>query len=170
MTDYRNVGFILQHGLHCCNCGVQNPNYINIGHRSLITNRGVSAISHPPGGVLNDYIPFYFHYKMPMLYHIYKGYVNDYIGHQSDIVYMVTSVEKVVDLNLPYLFTDRHAYLSHKRLYNNINDLNKLSWPIIRDDTWYIGYSELKKELKQAEFLVHQHVPVNALIGFVTYN
>lgn len=34
-------------------------------------------VSIDPGGVLNDYIPFYFHYKMPMLYNIWKKDVAD---------------------------------------------------------------------------------------------
>ena len=41
---------------------------------------------------------------------------------------------------------------------------------IIQDDTWHKEYTELKKELKQAEFLVHQHVPVQAILGIVAYN
>jgi hypothetical protein len=170
MTDFRNIGFILQNGLHCCNCGVQDPNYINIGHKTLIINRGTSALEIMPGGVLNDYVPFYFHYKMPMLYHIYKGKVADYIGGQHDIIYIGSTAEKIAQLGLPYLFTDRHAYLAHKKIYNQLGDLPKLSWNIIRDNTWHTEYTELKKELKQAEFLVHQHVPVQAILGIVVHN
>jgi hypothetical protein len=159
MTDYRNIGFILQNGLHCCNCGVQDPNYINIGHKTLITNRGTAALPIEPGGVSNDYVPFYFHYKMPMLWHIYNGWVKDYAGTQNDIIYLVSTAEKIVDLQLPFLFTDRHGYLAHKKIFNSLDDLDKLSFNVIRDDTWLKEYTELKKELKQAEFLVHQHVP-----------
>ncbi len=32
------------------------------------------------------------------------------------------------------------------------------------------GYSSLKKELKQAEFLIHQHLPVTGILGIVTQN
>jgi ssDNA thymidine ADP-ribosyltransferase, DarT len=170
MTDYRNIGFILQNGLHCCNCGVQDPNYINIGHKTLITNRGTAALPIEPGGVLNDYVPFYFHYKMPMLWHIYNGWVKDYAGTQNDIIYLVSTAEKIVDLQLPFLFTDRHGYLAHKKIFNSLDDLDKLSFNVIRDDTWLKEYTELKKELKQAEFLVHQHVPVNAILGIIACN
>lgn len=170
MTDYRNIGFIIKNGLHCCNCGVQDPNYINIGHKTLITNRGNSAVTVEPGGVLNDYIPFYFHYKMPMLYHIYRGWVKDYVGSQSDIIYIVSTAETIASMQIHYLFTDRHAYLNLKKLYNQLADLQKLAWQVIRDDTWHSEYSELRKELKQAEFLVHQHLPVQALLGIVVNN
>ena len=170
MTDYRNIGFILKNGLHCCNCGVQDPHYINIGHKTLIINRGNSAVTLPPGGVLNDYIPFYFHYKMPMLYHIFKGWVKDYLGRQEDIIYLVSTAETIAGLQVPWLFTDRHAYLDHKKVFNQMADLSRLAWKIIKDDTWHEIYSDLKKELKQAEFLVHQQVPVQAILGIVVHN
>ena len=170
MTDYRNIGFILQHGLHCCNCAIQDPNYINIGHKTLITSRGDAELAAPPGGVLNDYIPFYFHYKMPMLYHIYKGRVKDYSGSQEDIIYLISDPETIEKNNLPFLFTDRHAYLAHKQVYNQLSDLDKLQWNTIKDNEWHLTYSALKKEVKQAEFLVHHHVPISAIRGIVVHN
>jgi ssDNA thymidine ADP-ribosyltransferase, DarT len=48
--------------------------------------------------------------------------------------------------------------------------LEKLSWAVIKDDTWHKEYSALKKELKQAEFLIHQHLPVAGILGIVTQN
>lgn len=170
MTHYRNLGFILQNGLHCCNCEVKDPEFISIGHQSLIKNRGQSAVTINPGGVLNDYIPFYFHYKMPMLYHLYKGMVKDYKGTQEDVIYLVSTVEEIRKLNLPFVFTDRHAYLHHKRIFNRADDLPQLSWNIIKDNTWHQQYSDQKKELKQAEFLIYNHVPVHALLGIIVHN
>lgn len=170
MTHFLNTEFILLNGLHCCNCGVQDPNFTSIGHQLLINNRGQSKVSITPGGVLNDYVPFYFHYKMPMLYHLFKGTVKEFSGKQEEIIYMISSVEKVQELGLPFLFTDRHAYLQHKRVFNNLGDLNQLSWQVIKDNTWHQQYSDMKKELKQAEFLIHKHVPVKALLGIVVQN
>ena len=171
ITHYRNAGFILRNGLYCCNYnGVHDPDFVSIGHQSLIDNRGQSEVKIPPGGVLNDYIPFYFHYKMPMLYHLYKRKVKEYQGSQEDIIYLISSIEKVQELGLPFLFTDRHAYLKHKRVFNNTEHLDQLSWHIIKEDTWHQEYSALRKELKQAEFLIHQMVPVKAILGFVAHN
>lgn len=170
MTHYKNIEFILNNGLHCCNCSLQDPNYINIGHQSLINNRGQASITIGPGGVLNDYIPFYFHYKMPMLHLIHTGAVKEYVGTQEEIIYIVSTAEKIADLNLPFIITDRHAYLAHKTIYNRLEDLELLSWSVIKDDTWYKQYSQVRKELKQAEFLVYQHVPINAILGIITHS
>ncbi len=170
MTDYHNIGFILQNGLHCCNCDIQDPNYISIGHKSLINSRGSSVLNLHPFGVLNDYIPFYFHYKMPMLYHLFKNKVSEYIGNQEDIIYLISNFDLIREANLPFLFTDRHAYLAHKQVYNQMTDIDKLHWEIIKNDDWYLSYSDLKKELKQAEFLVYKHLPISAIAGIVVHN
>lgn len=170
MTHYSNIGFILRNGLHCCNGGVQAPNYISIGSRTLINRRGAWPVTVPPGGVLNDYIPFYFHYKMPMLYKIWKSEVPDYSGNQEEIIYIGTTVAKIMELNLSYVFTDRHAYVAYRQFYNQHEDFNKLNWNIIKDDTWFKEYSQQRKELKQAEFLVHRHLPVEGIMGIIANN
>lgn len=170
MTHFRNIGFILKNGLHCCNCSVQDPDYVNIGFRSLSSNRGQREVTAPSSGVLNDYIPFYFHYKMPMLYKIFKGEVSDYSGKQTDIVYIVSSVEQVASLGCSFIFTDRHAYLAHAGIHHRYQDLESLNWSIIKDETWFTRYTVSRKELKQAEFLVHQHLPVNGILGIVAHN
>ena len=72
-----------------------------------------------------------------MLWHIYNEWVKDYIGSQQDIIYLVSTTEKIAELQLPFLFTDRHAYLAHKNVFNSLEDLNKLSFNVIRDDTWH---------------------------------
>lgn len=170
MTYYRNVGFILRHGLHCCNCAVQDPDYVGIGFKTLIHNRGAWPVAIEPAGVLNDYIPFYFHYKMPMLYKIWHKEVADYTGKQEEIIYLVSSVEKITELQLPFVFTDRHAYVAYLNFYNQYTDLEKINWNIIKDETWYLQYSQIRKELKQAEFLIYQRLPVEGILGIVTQN
>lgn len=170
MTYYRNIGFILRNGLHCCNCTVRDPDYVGIGFKTLINNRGMWPVNIEPAGVLNDYIPFYFHYKMPMLYNIFNNEVLEYRGTQQEIIYLVSSAEKVAELQLPFVFTDRHAYVAYKNFFNEYGDLEKLNWRIIKDETWYLQYTQLRKELKQAEFLIYQHLPIAGILGIVAHN
>jgi hypothetical protein len=170
MTHYTNIAFILRNGLHCCNCELQDDQFTGIGFKTLISRRSDRKVTIEPGGILNDYIPFYFHYKMPMLYKIYSGEVADFNGSQKDIVYIVSSVEKIIELGLPYIFTDRHAALLYGDFYNKFEDLNKLSWDIIRDDTWFYSYTQIRKEKKQAEFLIHKYLPVAGILGIVAMN
>ena len=47
---------------------------------------------------------------------------------------------------------------------------SQLDWNVIKDDSWYQSYSGNKKELKQAEFLIYKHLPINGLAGIVCHN
>jgi hypothetical protein len=63
-----NVAAILKSGLHCSSTVSAGSNFVQIGHPELITKRKQRAVDCPPGGVLPDYVPFYFTPLTPMLY------------------------------------------------------------------------------------------------------
>ena len=112
------------------------------------------------GGVLADYVPFYFTNRSPMLFSIHKGNVVGYDGGQKDVVYLVSSVEAVAASNIPWCFTDGHAVEEITEFYNEIGDLGHVDWPLIRDWRWKNTLTDPdRKRRKQAEFLVHQRVP-----------
>jgi hypothetical protein len=69
-----NVPWILDHGLHCRNTPERDPNYVEIGNPELIQKRTHRVVPIPPGGVLSDYIPFYFTPHSPMLLNIKTGH------------------------------------------------------------------------------------------------
>lgn len=170
MTHIQNLDFIVRNGIHCPNSSVKNPDFKPIGFSTLIEKRGRKPVKVPPHGVLNDFIPFYFSYKMPMLHKIFKGEVPEYSGSQSEIIYLVSSIEKISELGIQYFFTDRHAYLDLAHHYSDLQDLKKLNLELIKDENWMHEYSAEKKEFKQAEFLVYQHVPFQAIEGIVVHN
>ena len=167
MTHYKNLSYIFREGLLCSNSEIKDPSFIPIGHRTLIAMRGHEAVSIAPFGVLNDYVPFYFHYKMPMLYQIANGEVPDFAGSQNEIVYLCSDMKTISAHGLPFIFTDRHAYLHTKGVYNNMDDLNRLNWDVILNPIMQGGYSALKKEYKQAELLVYRHFPIVSITGIV---
>ena len=55
-----NLPWVLDHGLHCGNSAIRAHNWVGIGNQELISKRAVWPVAVPPGGVLNDYVPFYF--------------------------------------------------------------------------------------------------------------
>lgn len=91
-------------------------------------------------------------------------------AHSRRLFTSLAQPKHIHSLNIPFIFSDRHAYLQHKTIYNSLADLSRLNWTVIRDDTWFQVYTALRKELKQAEFLVYEHLPVNALMGIVCHN
>lgn len=170
LTHHKNLPFIFRNGLHCANSTVKYPAFVNIGFQSLINSRGLTPVKVEPGGVLNDYVPFYFTPRSPMLFMIHKGKVPDYKGTQEELVYLVSNVEVIQEAGVPFVFTDRHAKLGYAEHYNDYNQLAELDWETIRSDNWGQQYGVIKKEIKQAEFLVHQSLPLNLVQGIICHN
>jgi hypothetical protein len=67
ITHRDNLPWILLNGLHCANADNRDPNFVTIGNTDLIDKRRHRVIPPPTGGLLSDYIPFYFTPFSPMM-------------------------------------------------------------------------------------------------------
>ena len=65
-----NLPWILDHGLHARNSHMPDPNFRAIGNADLIDKRATRPVPVPPGGVLSDYVPFYFTPHSIMMFNI----------------------------------------------------------------------------------------------------
>ena len=162
---------ILQFGITHSLSINSNSSFVPIGDRSLISRRNSYLLSNRKK--LGDYIPFYFGPRTPMLYVVQKGFNMVVPTLAENIVYCITSVQKIIDLNLEFVFTDGHAVDSFTALYNkdNINDLDELlDWVAINGKYWNDENDLDRKRRKEAEFLVEGDVDASAILGFVVYN
>lgn len=168
MVHWQNVAWILQNGMCCQAHPLADPNYINIGMEKLIHDRRHNPIPIQGAGDLGDYVPFYFAGHSPMLLMIKNGTKGVMQRPQEDIVFVVCSIQKIVDLGLPFVFTDRHAKRAMANFYTDIADLNQLDWNAIGAKVWKNDANHLQRQdLKQAEFLVKSQVPVEAISALV---
>jgi len=166
-----NVPWILRHGLHCRNSPQQDPNYINIGSVSLIGKRAQRQVPIPPGGTLSDYVPFYFTPWSMMMYNIHTGYNGITQRANKDIVLFVTSVPKLRELGLPFVFTDEHAYAAGTEFFSDPAELARIDWPLLNSHNFKADADDPGKQLRyQAETLVHGHLPLTALLGIGCHN
>tara|TARA_R110000823_G_scaffold19901_3_gene61270 strand:+ start:1766 stop:2416 length:651 start_codon:yes stop_codon:yes gene_type:complete len=171
ITHRKNVPWLLDHGLHSSSSELQDGNFITIGNQDLIQDRNIHEVPIDPGGVLSDYIPFYFTPYSPMLLNIVTGR-NVQKRSKSDIVILVSSIPKVDEAGIPFLFTDRHARLINAAFSNRKEDLaTMVRWDLLQARDFKKDPEDPEKsELYQAEALVHRHLPVDALLGIVAYN
>lgn len=88
ITHVSNLPWIFDHGLHCKNSVIQDPNFIPIGMAELIEKRSGRSVSIGPGGTLSDYVPFYFTPRSIMMYHIKTGYNNVIQRPNSEMVFL----------------------------------------------------------------------------------
>lgn len=166
-----NLEWTLANGMYAGNSELKSPTWVSIGNNELIRRRASREVPTLPGGMLNDYVPFYFTPFSPMLYNIHTGRGDVARVSNADIVILVSSVHRIIDLGLPYVFTDRHAYTVTAKYYNEPVSLKEVDWNLIQNRNFRRDENDPEKvERYQAEALIHQHVPVEALLGAVCHN
>jgi hypothetical protein len=170
ITHLDNVPWILEHGIHCKSSSTQDPHFVQIGLPDLIEKRARRTVPIAPGGFLSDYVPFYFTPSSIMLYNIKTGY-GVTARPNEEIVVLVSSIHRLVELAIPFVFTDAHAYMFEADYYNDAVHLGKIDWKLLQNRDFRQDPDDPGKQGRyQAEALVHQHVPVEALLGIGCYN
>ena len=74
IIHHANLPWVLENGLHCGNSPTRAVNWVSIGNQDLIATRARWPVKVPPGGVLNDYLPFYFTPFSVMMHNINTGW------------------------------------------------------------------------------------------------
>jgi ssDNA thymidine ADP-ribosyltransferase, DarT len=155
ITHRDNLAWLLQNGMHCATAGVQDPAFVAIGNPELIDRRRNHPVPLPGQGTLGDYVPFYFTPCSPMLLNIKTGWGGIQKRPNEEIIIIVSSLPRLRAVDVPFIFSDRHAYLVTARFSDDIQDLHK-------DPN-----RPEKVEYYQAEALVFRHVPTTAFLGVV---
>jgi hypothetical protein len=166
-----NIRWILENGVHCSSSQKKDAAYVSIGHSDIIQMRTTRAVPIPPGGVLSDYVPFYFTPFSPMAYNIKTGFNGIRRRDNAEIVILVSSLPKLLEQEVPFVFADRHAWFAAASFFSDLADLNRIDWRILQAKDFRRDNDDLgKMERYQAEALVHRRVPISALAGIVCYN
>lgn len=185
ITAIDNLQSIAKSGLLSKNqVAARRVNFANIAFQSVQGHRSVKAVPIAPGGNLHDYVPFHFAPRSPMLMTINAGNVEGCDYRQDDIVHLSTTVEAVGAGGQPFVFTNYHAVKAFAEFFSDLKDLDKIDWDLLFEFPRLGGYCKywnsthskaryaLRMETRQAEFLVHDSVPLAALgqIGVRTEN
>jgi len=93
-----NLPWILDNGLHCGNSGVKSANWVHIGNPELTDKRATHPVPLPPGGFLNDYVPFYFTPFSVMMRNIHTGWGGITKRPNEEIVILVSSMHKLKEM------------------------------------------------------------------------
>jgi hypothetical protein len=132
----------------------------NIAHSALKERRLITQIPLLTGNTLGVYVPFYFCNRSPMLYSIHTESVEGYASGQKEIVYLVSSLERVVRHTNDWCFTDGHGVEAVTQFYTNRNEIPKIDWNVIDHWSWKNTQEDNdRKRRKQAEFLVKDFFP-----------
>ena len=168
ITPIQNLEKILKAGCLWCDTErkEQNLETESIAYEAIKLRRSRRSVPTCQGGVVADYVPFYFAYRSPMLYAIHCGRVENYQNGQESILHLVSKVELVVENNLPFTFTNGHAEMAVTEFYESLDNLDKIDWDLMKSNRWNDTENDMnRKWRRQAEFLVHNHFPVSLIAG-----
>lgn len=137
-THISHLASIAEEGL-ACDTDAQDGGLlmVEVGNRSVKGQRRAKVVPCEPGGVVADYVPFYFAPRSPMMFAIDRGRVPEYTDGCDPLVYLVTSVEELSSRSVPMVFTDGNAATGITEFSDQIADLdNMVDWPLMKERYW----------------------------------
>jgi hypothetical protein len=144
-----------------------------IGNNEIISERDSIQVPVYPGTVVNDFVPFYFSFRTPMLYNICTGF-NVPKRNQESIIYLCIKLDGIIgNPNFTWCFTNGNAAKVITLYYTKIVDLKQLDWISIRSTDFRNDNSDgdidrIRK--KHSEFLIKDYVPGSQIYSIVVYN
>lgn len=165
-THIENIESIVKHdGLLSTNLkkerGIEHHNIANV---KIQHRRSTMQVTVEPGGVVHDYVPFYFASVNPML----LGLLDRKLIDQPYICFIAISIERLLEDNV--IFTDKSANANIPPcFFKEPTDLYKLTWDLIDSKKWG-EKSEEERQLRMAEVLIHREVPLDWIDSFIVFN
>jgi|SRR5665213_1550796 len=172
-THVNHLASIVEHGLVADSvaqaAGLLEVEVGNVGIKQARDDR---AVPIAPFGAVAHYVPFYFAPRSPMMFAIERGNVSTYAGGCDDLVYLVTTAERLFEAGLLVLFTDRNAVLAVTSFASTLEEAEELiDWPLMRERYWGNTSDDPdRRERRMAECLVYSKVPFEVFGGVVAKN
>jgi hypothetical protein len=172
-THVNHLASIVEHGLVADSvaqaAGLLEVEVGNVGIKQARQDR---AVPIAPFGVVADYVPFYFAPRSPMMFAIEHGNVPTYAGGCDELVYLVTTAERLLEARLLVLFTDRNAVLAVTSFASTLEEAEEpIDWPLMRERYWGNTSDDPdRRERRMAECLVYNKVPFEVFNGVVAKN
>jgi hypothetical protein len=169
MTTLDHLPSIVADGRLLCDVALEgrDPGGPSIGHSHMKEKRRRIEVPVPPGGVVGNYVPFYLAPRSPMLYANHMGAVKGRNGGQTGIVYLVTSLERVMKLR-GAIATNKHPERRPQFTddLTHVTDPDFIDWEVMFDPDFRPreDYTD-RKDRRQAEVLVHGEVPLGTFVG-----
>ena len=149
--------------------------YHNIAHGGAQGTRSNKSVNNPPGGLIHEFVPFYFAPRSPMLSAIHHGKVQNCHYDQTDIIYFETTIEIAYQNGLQdFVFYDRNATLDYSQCFTDLKLLSSsVDWATMTSSPQLDGFCKYffdnpndqryvdRMEKRQAEFLIKEQMPLS---------
>jgi hypothetical protein len=165
-----NLESDLRNGLFAKNYAPEDPGRTIIGNAEIILERDNREVPCFPGTTVNDYVPFYFSTRTPMLYNILTGRGVPK-RNQEDIIYLCCSLKDLTK-NSQWCFTDGNAAKKLTKYYCILKPgIPEIDWEAVQSTDFRMETDHGDRiRKKHAEFLVKEHVSPNKIHSIIVYN
>jgi hypothetical protein len=137
--------------------------YGNIKQKRMLVTRVECAGNRFVG----EFVPFYFCPRSVMLYTVNIGRTGHPPGCQTDILHLVTTVQRALDTGHQWTYSDGNAGADYPNFYDDLAGLEaNLNWEAINERA---NWSPVRTQ-KAAEFLVADTFPWSAIGAIGCYN
>jgi len=138
--------------------------YRTIHDANVQASRHDRSIWCGPRGTCHDYIPFYFGPLSVMLLNLKTGRVQGYTEGQQPIVYLTTTIDRLISSKCRFVFSDGHGLASFTNWYDDLARLDQVDWDIVAARYWADKPEDNdRRRRKQAEFLVWRALDWSAI-------
>ena len=182
MTHVSNLPAILRRGSLVAKNNLPGSGVTSIASEEVQARRAKRIIPVMPGGTLHDYVPLYFAPRAPMLYCNHRRSIEN-AQPQEEIIHLIFYAQEIAE-NHSIVFFDRHAVLGMAEAFNDLDDLEKIDWRVFFETPLVGGFSKYwqdryddshphwsnRREIRQAEFLVHQSLNLTCLRQIAVHN
>ncbi len=168
----RNLSHILATGLCTKHHPDADPNFIPIGNPGIISVRDDFPVDYLGYGNIGDYVPFYFTPKSLMQYNIVTGFWAPAVPklHPENILIIQCRITDLTN-GSRFFFTNGQANTRVTTQYIDLQHLNQIDWESIQHGNFSKSDGDYDRSRRyQAEFLVHHHVPIEAINALFVYN
>jgi hypothetical protein len=169
ITDVSNLAGIIGSGglFSDAQVRVANRNVTEIGY-AHIKQRRLDEYKIPccSGRAVGEFVPFYFCPRSPMLFTINKGSTGRPAGCQTNIVHLVSYVNRATALGRPWAISDGNAGAGYTNFSNENDALQKVDWSVVGSNSW--GGDRL--HIKMTEFLVADFFPAASFVEVGCHN
>lgn len=162
LTRVEHLPSIIEHGLESdTRAQASGSLQIEVGAMGVKQRRRELEMPVAPGGVIADYVPFYFASRSLMMYQIQTGQVPTYQDGCDRIIYLVSTLERLDELRLTVRLSDRNAAKAVAAFIDLTGDVDgRIDWDLMKQRMWNSTADEPDRmERRMAECLVHQVVP-----------
>lgn len=152
MTHIDNLDTIFRYGLQAHNNPYKKQ---DISNKEVNSRR--KSREYIYGRKIHEYVPFYFNPRNAMMYK----------NRNEDIIVLAFD-KKLLTLD-GTLFTDKNASTNSVHFYNQLDDLDKIDWNLVKCDRWN-DKEPVVRQIMMAEVLVYKQVPISYLKGIYVKN